>query len=533
MMRRGLLSLAFLLILGVPASAQENWQAYDFFNLTGGLNDTFDPTAIAPNEASALQNVVFSTSGGIAKRAGYGRLTASSLGSSVVFTGLGFYSQADGDRFLVALTSNGATDQVYKMDYGSGTSGPDGTWDDVSASLSLSFADDELADFATAQDTLYIAYGDGTRSLLKYTGSGDATELTSLPDATMVEFHKRILWLAGRSDARSRIDFSNLDDAETFTATDFILVETDDNQVITGLKSALNCLYVFKTNSIWRICGADRDNLTLEQMVTGIGAASNQAIATINNQFLFVTSQGDVAVYDGGITVQIVSSKIEGTLGSLNYQRFTKAIAVAFDDGTGDEDYYVSLSSGGSGTHDTVLVFDSFHRAWTRFSGLNVAAMAVYEIGSRQRGIAFGDYGGLLYRYPYLNSDDGSAIDSYYQSGHLRLDIPTQKTFRMLQAILQQESSTYTVSLEYRLDFAGAGTVTALSLAGSGALWDTAVWDSAVWADVSTSIRPVSIVGGTADFLQWRISNDGASQPYLLRGIRLWASPTGRVGGSN
>lgn len=505
------------------------WTAVEFFNLTGGLNDGADPTAIAPNEASDLQNVVLNTSGGIEKRSGFSNINGTVLGATATLTGLTFYRQSDGDRFLVGLVSNGATDTIQKMDY-AGSSGPDGTWDNVTGSLSLAFADDELADFVTAEDILYAAYGDGTRSLLKWTGTGNASELTSLPDATMAEFHKRILWLAGRSDARSRVDFSNLDEPETFTSTDFLLVETDDGQNITGLKSALDCLYVFKTESIWRICGADRDNLYLEQMVRGIGAAGNQSIALINNQFLFMTSQGDVALYDGGLTVQILSAKIEGTLSGMNMDRFDDAVGLAFDDGTGDEDYYLALSASGSSTNNRLLVFDTRWKAWTKFTGLAVNAMTSYEIGTSQRAIAFADYLGQANRYPTTDADDGAAIDAYYQSGHLQLGVPQLKVFRDTQVILRQEGTTYNVTFEYRIDFEGAGTSTSLSLAGTGALWDTAVWDAASYADIATSTRRIE-VNKEGDFFLWRIANANASQPFLLRGVRVWVEPTGRISG--
>ena len=503
-------------------------RAYDYFNLTGGLNDTADPVTLSPNEAADLQNVIFSNAGGIERRGGFSRINSSAIGSTAVGTGLTFYRQSDADRFLVSLVSSGVTDKLYKMDYGAGTTGPDGTWDDVSSSLSLSFSDNELGDFAPFQDTLYIAYGDGTRSLLKYTGSGDATELTSLPDAAMVEAHKRILWVAGRSDARSQLNFSNLDVPETFTATDSIAVETNDNQVITGIKSALDCLYVFKTESIWRVCGSDRDNFNLEQMVRGVGASGNQTIALINNQFVFLTNQGNIVVYDGGITIQLLSSKIQGTLSTLNLERLPQAVGLAFDDGTGDEDYYLCLSRQGEGTNQLMLVYDTLFKAWTKFTGIACNALTVYETGTRQRALAFFDYAGRANLYPDTEADAGATIASFYRSGHLRLDVPQQKTFQQIQAIFQQRENER-VTLNYYIDFGTTTSGYSISLAGTGAIWDTAVWDTAVYADVATIISR-NPIGHTGDFIQWDIT-DTDDHGWRMRGVRLWAEPTGRLGG--
>ena len=514
-----LLALLLSVSWQVPVSAQANWVSIDFFGLTGGLANGLDPTALKPNEASDLQNVVFSTSGGVQKRNGFARINASAACGSQAFTGLFMYKQADGDRFLVAVCAN---DTVVKMDYGGGSSGPDGTWDDITGSLSFAVGNNEQADFATVQDVLVIEDGLNTTDPYTYTGTGNAAILTAAPNSTMVEFHNRILWVAGRSDARSRLDFSNLDDYTTWTSTDNILVETDDNQVITGLKSALDCLYVFKTESIHRVCGRDRDNLRLEQMVRGIGAASNSAIEVINNKFVFLTSQGDVAIYDGGINVQFISEKITGTLDSsvVNFGRLQYAKAATLD----DSEFYLSLSTVSSGTHDLILMYDVDWQAWTKFAGLNANAITVYETGTQERAIGFGDYSGFANQYPSGTSDAGSSIEAFWQSGHLRFDVATQKTFREMQLFIRQEGS-YTITFEHRVDFAETGTSNSISLSGTGALWDTAIWDAASWADLITKIVRVRNIDQTGDFFQWRIEDTSTNNPFLLRGARLWMEP--------
>ena len=532
------LGLAGLLLLSLPVSAaMGNWKCYRFLNLTGGLSDTADSSSIALNEAAAIQNYVFSTSGSIIRRLGFTRLNSSTLGASAVVSGLTYYKQADGDRFLVSLVSDGTTDTVQKMDYTSVAGSPDGTWDSITGSTALSFTHDEPVDFATATDNLYIAYGDGTRSLLKWTGTGDISELTTLPDATMVEFHKRILWVAGNSTDKSCVQFSGLDTPETFNDTDcagtgdYLLIETDDGQVITGLKSALDCLYIFKSESIWRACGADRDNLYVEQMVRGTGAASNQSIALINNKFLFLTSQGNVAIYDGGINIQILSGKIHGTLSQLNPARFAKALATAFDDGSGDEDYYLCLSTESSSTNDLMLYFDTYHQAWSKFTGLPCSAMAVYAFNTGQQALALGSTTGYVNRYPDGNTDAGTAIVAYYQSGDATFgDIPQEKTFHDIQLIAADAGTDRVIGFQYQVDYGATKTSSGTaSLAGAGAVWDTAVWDTDVYADASTVIRRRDI-NASGDFLNWRVEQRDGLSPVLIKGVQVWAEEAGRVG---
>ena len=383
------------------------------------------------------------------------------------------------------------------------------------------------------QDVVIIEDGLNTTPPYVYTGTGDATSLQAsdadVPNATMVEFHNRILWVAGRSDARSQVDFSNLDAYTTWTATDNILVETDDNQVITALKSAFDCLYAFKTESIHRICGRDRDNLRLEQMVAGVGAASNTAVQIVNNRFMFLTSQGDIALYDGGINIEFISFKIQGTLDPsvINLARFQYAKSAFLD----DSEFYLSLSTAGSGTHDLILMYDVDAQAWTKFSGMNANAMAIYEIGTQEHALLFGDYSGFANQYPSGTSDAGSNIEAFYQSGHLRLDMPHRKLYRELQAFIRQEGN-YSITLEHRIDFADTGTASSVSLAGEGALWDTAIWDAASYGDVTTALVRI-IIDQPGDFFQWRIEDNSTNNPFLLRGLRLWVEENvGEIGGT-
>lgn len=523
------LLLGLLLLAGGTQAQLASWVAVRVVGLSGGLNDAADPTTLTLTEASDLQNVVFTPLGGLARRDGFVHVNTVAGGVSTI---QGFYRQADGTRFLVRLAS-GTTDQVEKMDYGAGTTGPDGTWDDITGAISLTISNDDLGDFAVAENEVVFEDGIGTTAPFKWTGTGNAAAVGGTPpNATMVEYHKRHLWTAGLSTARSRLTFSNLDDMEVWTSTDTIEVETDDGQVLTALRSALDCLYAFKTESIWRVCGASRDDFTLEQMVRGIGAANNQAVAVLNNQFVFLTSQGDVAVYNGGTQVEIISTKIEGTLSGLNLNRIVEAVAVAFDDAEGDDDFYLSVSGTGSGTHNRLLVFDTFHQAWTKFDGFACNALAVYEVGTQQRALLCGTYSGYTDRYPSGNSDAGEPIDAFYASGHYDFEVAQQKIFRVLQLVFQQRSTSHPIAVEYRIDFATTGTETELDLSGSGALWDTAVFDVDTWADLTTTLKVIHM-DTPGDYLQWYLSEDSTAPAFLLRNLRVWMESTGRIGGSS
>lgn len=518
-------------LCATPAFAQvETWQNTEYTNFVGGLNDTSDSTVVKDNEATDLQNVVFTTSGAFTKRPFFAPLTtsdAATCGGSAA-TGLAFYKQADGDRFLVAVCAN---DTIQKMDYASGNSGPDGAWDAITGSLSFDVNANILADFAVAEDDLIIEDGLNTTAPYIFTGTGNASALSgSPPNSTMVEYHKRLLWIAGNNSNPSRVTFSNLDDITTWTSTDFILVETDDGQPITGLVSGLDCLYTFKSHSIWRICGTNRDDFTLEQMVRGVGASNQQAITVINNQFVFQTWTGDVAIYDGGLRVEILSGKIEGSLADTETTRTRLASAIAFDDGTGDEDFYLSTTLAGDSEHSRVLVFDTLHKAWTKFAGVHANALMVYETGSIEQALGFSDYQGVVNEYPTTHANANMTDEAYYKSGQSLLGMPQQKTVHLVQVLARQEARGHELTFEPRINFASTGIQKTIELAGSGAVYDTAIYDVDTYADLTTTLADIEI-NQTSNYFQWYIENLEDQEPFLVRAVRVWAESTGRIEG--
>jgi len=153
------------------------WTRFSYFSNSGGLNDAFSPITVGDNEASDLANVVFTTSGNWKTRPGYAKLNTTTLGASVVCTGLKYYKLVAGTKFLVGIFDN---DKIYKMDYSVG-GGPDGTWDDITGVLSFAIGQDNLASFTIGEDTLIIEDGLSTTPPYKWTGAGNAAALLILP----------------------------------------------------------------------------------------------------------------------------------------------------------------------------------------------------------------------------------------------------------------------------------------------------------------------------------------------------------------
>ena len=102
--------------------AEVPWKKFSYFQNWGGLNDQLSEIEIKDNESSDLQNVVFDTGGAIRKRYGYltiprDPLEKASTGSVVCITGLAFFKQNDGSKYVVTITNNDDKATAMKKDY--------------------------------------------------------------------------------------------------------------------------------------------------------------------------------------------------------------------------------------------------------------------------------------------------------------------------------------------------------------------------------------------------------------------------------
>lgn len=535
--------VSFLLALGLfvtSAQGATSWQLYEFDKLTGGLNDSFDALTLDPSEASDLQNIIFprAVSGAIQSRPGYTRLNATALSGAPDSTGLSFFKLVSGTRYLVSIWTD---DKIRKMDYGG--SGADGTWDDITGSLSFNVSTDDHADFAVAEDSVVIEDGLTNTAPYRWTGTGDASALTAdtdVPNASMVEYHARHLFLAGDSANPSRLSFSGLDDITDYTSTDFIRVETNSGDgIIRGLKTGLDGLYIWKDSSIWRLSGTNRDDFILERMVQGIGTLSNQSIAIVNDTrssqqiFVFVTQQGDVAAYDGGVNVAILSNKIHSSIPeAINFSRLDEVEATSYANM-----YVASFATSGNATQNRLYAFDFIHNAWTRWAGMEANTLTTFEGSNGEELLLFGDYDGFANQFDIndtttINDPSSTAIDAYWQSGWIAFkDSGLEKNLRVVRVWVNQEGADKLLDVEVRKDFQTSSTTKQLDLAGSGAVWDSAIYDVDRYGDLTVTIGRIEPgLGLKANVFQVRMDNGArVSESFSIRKLQFLVEPSQRV----
>lgn len=132
---------------------------------------------------------------------------------------------------------------------------------------------------------------------------------------------------------------------------------------------------------------------------------------------------------------------------------------------------------------------------------------------------------GQLYLLNSGDSDRGSGIYWYiktraYAAGRPDLD----KLWKLCKFNVRGSGNNYSIQVSAIFDLSNSEVLPeTISLAGSGALWDTAEWDTDTWAD-DTLLPKQYDSHRKAQFFQLVFLNSGADQPIELVGWSLAAS---------
>jgi len=521
-MKKLLLILSLLALPFSSAYCEVGWKPYPYFKLDGGLNDGFSDIDIADNEFTDVQNVVFTTSGNVKTRDGYSKVNTTAVGSGATCTGITFFKLSSGTKYLVSIWTD---NKIYKMDYDAG-GGPDGTWDDITGSLSFTVTATDLASFAVAEDTLIIEDGVNTTAPYKWTGTGNAAALGgNPPNASFVVYNKRIAYLGGNNTYPSLLYFCDPGDIENWSTglSGNWGIDTNDGSILRGAKVGFDAIYPFKDNSIFRLSGTDKDSFVLQKMVSDKGTVSGLSVSLIGTDFIFQSAQGGIYLYDGAVKLRKISSKIDGTIDGIAFDRLYYYPSLIYDD-----DYYLAYTSAAGTTNSGVLVFDTFHLVWTKFDGLNVSAWCVGENSEGKEAIFFGDYSGFVYEYPSGTNDAGTAIADYAVTKQYRFSELSPEKYLRLLTVFANQKGDYNLNVEVRTDYEGTGTAYSISLLGESSLYDVALYDVDAYGGQNLIVDDIRPDKGTR-FFQLKFYNDNADEPWELKGHVMHMEESDRI----
>jgi hypothetical protein len=356
----------------------------------GGWATDFGPSFEgAPDDSGIIimpflnraDNIVYNLDGGPRKMGGTEKINSSALESGADIKGLfDYWRFVGGSATQHRIVHVGTT--IKKDD-------ADGVFTNIFTGLTA----EANPEYAILEDLLVIASDAGGDVPRSWDGT-TAQTIADAPNLSIVAEHKNRMWGAGVPANPSRLHYSALQDATTWTtgSSGEIDISPDDGDRITAIASHQDSLFVFKgphKGSIHRILGSSPtgfDPFRRIDFIRGVGAVSQQTIFHYGDDLGFVWSDATIrslAATDQfgdflGATLSLPINR-EYLCSVVNFSQLAQARAVA-DNAAGL--ILFSLPIEGSTTNNVMLVLDFRFNPprwarWTDFDNVSTLATVV------------------------------------------------------------------------------------------------------------------------------------------------------------
>lgn len=543
------------------------WQNADF---TGGLNIRDDAFQIPTNETPDCLNVRLLPQGGFHRRPTVNYMS----------NGSNYFTAA---RNLWAFAGNGYEHIIVQDDddiyYGTGST----TWtlhspDALTITGVMRAATMQRVTGGSAvrcyiqrnaeQVPFYWAGTAGTSGVLAdasgaYNDNYAAPAGGKMPKARYIRAHNGMMFHAyvveGGSTFPTRLRWSHPGEPEDYATNDYVDVGVDDGDVITGLASVGQVLYVFKARSVWAFTGYDSSTFQLQKVVDGVGAISQEAIAQNETEvFFFDIGNGVFALGPSKIGVDYSSapSNVRWLWEKLGDLLTDGSIPSGSRSGIAcgwmDNRLWVAVPWGTHSDNTRVFVFDPNlgksggwypYNYWQGTASIGPflewkpanAAPKFFSLGSLA--VAAGTYT-QVWQHEYsetatsetlvllFGSPATGTIESYYRTAWFTAGLPgVRKRFRRPTFVCDATVSAI-IGLQSYKDFmaltqARSQQLTVSGSTGSGTLWGGANWNAFTWGETGTDDQQIvrGAAFGSAYAVQLKFT--GPDGPWGLNDIEL------------
>lgn len=500
-----------------------------FNDFSGGLVSNRPITELEVNESSDTDNiVVFPKGRGFRSRYGDTEFNATAMNSGANVQGLGYYKQAAGSEYLLAVP--GA--KLFRS-----TSALVGTMTDITGAITITAGQDNIWSIFTFNDNA-IGFGgpaNAPDAPWRWTGTGNAAALAGSPPSAYGGFQVNNRLFAIRTAANpSRVQWSILGNEADWTGTGSGSsdVWTSDNDKLTSWAILnTNTVLLFKQNSIHQmqignlISGA----FPIYPLFKGVGCAGKHACVVADGMVYFITPQGKMKVTDGAQIIDEGSlpalSGIDDQWATVNPSRYEFIQGIRK---TGrDYDHLIWVVSNGSAqtTNNNAFIWDLQNKCWLK----NTTGYKANVLATTQAGALYGGhYNGKIYlkdasTTTYTDSSEGGiVIDGYITSGWLNSGkFETIKQPRKMNFSFAT-SAVGAFRVSYGFDFSGflqnpiVDQTKTIVIFNGGFLFDA----DNVFTGIGFNMKPVRIVG-RGNFFQYRIRTPQLAAPLKMFGFTM------------
>jgi hypothetical protein len=365
----------------------------------GQLDTTSDPSGMSEVDSPDELNTVYDSVQALMTRKGYTKVLTTAAPS---FIG-GMYGmyKSDGTKQLV---------------FGSGTDLR--KYDNAGSSTKLSgtptnFTADKQWNFDEYLDKIYA--GNGADSLISYDGSGYSV-VNSGVSPQYVKVHKNRVYCANFHS--STLYFSDAGNPNSFPVNNFIQINTNDGQNITGIAEILDNLIIFKDDSVWILAGdplgagnlTTIGNLQLRQANGTGGCSAFQTIQKVDQTLFFMHVSGIYALQN--YSISLVSPFLNTTFKSGMNQNFLNLCWAVYN--KTEKKYILGFPSATSSKPDHTFVYDFITKGYTIWDHMPFSCAVNYRFSGLTESVVAGDNTlGNIYQlfqgYADIAGDNGTA----------------------------------------------------------------------------------------------------------------------------
>ena len=340
--------------------------------------------------------------------------------SSVVVSGTG------ANDFGFDIGSNATTIFMTNLD---GT----GTYYQLAAA-SISVAANPIPNTTTSLTITACPTGSEATLLTAYTQLQQYfTDQVATPKAKYLCVWNNMLCMAGDPNNPTRVWFSQLDAPQIWSTYGGVLgnyvdVDINDGEYITGIAQWNGYLYIFKRHSVFiaTFTGTATAPISVTQIPATMGTISHWTLHDIGRNGLFFLSEGGPYVAIGTYILPIPAT------GDI-LDRFNQLSSTSYNLGAmfgcssalnpTKSQIWINVCSNGSSTYDQTLVFDYEHQVFWENDTVAVVYATVLDSNYFPH-IWSSDYYGYVYQNDSGTNDNGQAINWYFTTPPLQLGDP-------------------------------------------------------------------------------------------------------------
>lgn len=406
---------------------RSNYATFNVINPGKGLNTLISDNLINDQEASDLENIEFTESGAPSKASGFENV---GTGLSNNPRGLGNYVDTSNTRYLLTVDGTG-------LKYLSGT-----TWTSIAGA---SFSSSGQINMTQAGGKMYI--WDGSNGGAELSGT-TLSRPGTIPAAMFSIYYQGYHIAAGTTTQVNRLFIARQSDPSAFTnsptlitstpdpdnATDvpgatvftstvtpaaqFIDVNKNDGDKITGLAKFGDALIIFKERAIYQLTFDSSGVPVISPVTKSYGCVSHRSIDNVDNDVFFLTRNGIYVLgYEPNFTNIIrtneLTARVHPIVDTINPQAYTAASAL-FNQYV----YYIGLPTAGSTTNNVTITYDRRYLAFSRWTHVIPESFALFINSSNEEDVYFTSATtNKIYRLtPGTYNADGSAISARWTS---------------------------------------------------------------------------------------------------------------------